>query len=218
MSRSDGDGEDGEGGAHGPLSRLALQAKAGDRAALGEFANSIGRYVLWAVRARASPALRPWCDLDDLASIAWIAILENLGRIEVRSDGQLKAWLRRVVATRLSDAIEKLRRQKRDATRQQSLDELLGFGDQATPARLRTADADHVRDLWNRIELAKIAAALTLLPDALAEAVWLVDFDGCTTREAARLAERPETSLRRDYARGKARLASILGDDPERRG
>ncbi len=201
----------------GPLSRLLLRAKAGDRAALEAFASAICSYVLWAVRARMTPRLCRSFEIDDLFSIAWIAILENLDRLDVRGDAPLKAWLRRLVTTRLQDAEVALRAEKRDPSQERSLDLLLRGGDAATPARLRTEDAHHVRDLWNRVELARVAAALALLPSELAETVWLVDFDGCGLREAGRLLDVPEATVRDRYAKGKARLAALLCDeaDPE---
>ena len=199
-------------GRAGPLCKLALAAQKGDRPALEQFALSICGYVLWAVRVRrAARKKRPHGVEDgDLAAVAWIAILENLPRLEVRSDSQLKAWLRRVVMTRASDVEASGRAAKRDPTRAESLDRLMRAGDDATPAVLQTSASRHLEELHHRAELREVLAAIARLDEPLAETLWIVDLDGCGFREAGRLLDEDESTIRRRYGRAKAELAALL--------
>jgi RNA polymerase sigma-70 factor (ECF subfamily) len=204
-------------GKHGddhPLSCLAERAKSGDGGAFQELLLELTRYVGWAIRQRLPAMVAREYEVDDVAGLVWIALLENFARLEIRGDGPLRAWVRRLVESRILDLEAKLKAQRRDSDRRRSLDQMLASGDdEATPPELRSDDAAHVRALWSRIEIAQVVAALHLMPPEQAAALWTVDFDGCSLREASALLETPFSTVRERYHKARARLARIVSDE-----
>lgn len=166
-------------------------------------------YVLLAVRVGMPPELAPHYEVEDLASLAWVSILQNLKHLEVRGDGPLHAWLRRIVITRLLDARKRLQAGVREARKSQSLDEILLLPEDKQPHAL-AAESSHVRDFWLGVEAQRVVAAIQRLPQPQREIMWLVDFDGCTLAEAATLAGISKNAARYLHATAKARVAATL--------
>ena len=82
---------------------LLRRAQAGDQHALTELIQLyLPRLRAWA-RGRLPGAARDHVDTQDLVQDTMIAAVRNLGRIEIRGDGALQAYLRRSLANRITD-------------------------------------------------------------------------------------------------------------------
>jgi RNA polymerase sigma factor (sigma-70 family) len=84
-------------------SDLLRRAQAGDEHALGSL---IDRYMprlrAWA-RGRLPRGARELVDTQDLVQETMIAAVRNLQRIEIRGEGALQAYLRTILANRITD-------------------------------------------------------------------------------------------------------------------
>jgi RNA polymerase sigma-70 factor, ECF subfamily len=93
---------------------LLDRARAGDDAALEELLSRyLPRLRRWA-SGRLPPAARDLLDTEDVVQETLVKTVRNLGRIEVRDDGALQAYLRQALTNRLADAYRQSRRRAND--------------------------------------------------------------------------------------------------------
>jgi RNA polymerase sigma-70 factor (ECF subfamily) len=166
--------------------------------------------------ARAHPAAGPGGPVDpsDVVQEALADAHRQRGRFRGTTAGQYAAWLRRILAGRMADAVRAARRHKRDAARRRSLD-AAPDGSSARWAAVLAADQSSPSDRAMRAEdLLRLADALATLPDAQRTAVllryglgWPID------RLAAHLGRSPAASAGL-LKRGLKQLRQAL-DTPE---
>ena len=168
---------------------LLARHVAGDGDAFGELVRR-HRDRLWAV------ALRTLGNPEDAADALQDAFVSAYRRAETyRGDAQVTTWLHRIVVNACLD------RMRRAAARPVSPLPAEGSAEPADP-RDRIADSDTSRD---------VAAALAALAADQRAAVVLVDVQGYSVADAARILDVPEGTVKSRCARGRARLAVSLG-------
>jgi RNA polymerase sigma-70 factor (ECF subfamily) len=124
--------------------------------------------------ARAHPAAGPGGPVDpsDVVQEALADAVRQRDRFRGTTAGRYAAWLRRILAGRMADAVRAGRRRKRDAARGRSLD--APAGSSAGWAAVLMADQSSPSDRAMRAEdLLRLADALATLPDAQRTAVLL---------------------------------------------
>lgn len=197
----------------GPISLLALRAQRGDRAALEEFVAATHRYVRCIARSRLSATLRRIHDADDLASLAWASILRGLPDLRVEGDGPLCAWLRRIVSNLALEEERAWSSQRRSLANEEALEGHLGRIAIESRALASSRHAEPLRSLEARGDLSVVFAALGTLDANCSEAFWLVEFDGCSFVQAAKLLRASEAGARKWHAKAMARVLLLLGDE-----
>jgi len=165
---------------------------AGDRSAFGEL-TSRHRDRMWAVALRT---LRDPEEAADAVQEACISAFRAAGRF--RAESAVTTWLHRIVVNACLDRIR--RRQARPTV---PLPEEVTSGS-AELAVARDAMAD--REL--RMD---ISAAMGTLQEDQRVAIVLVDVEGYPVAEAAKLLDVAEGTVKSRCARGRARLAVLLG-------
>ena len=166
---------------------LLAAHRSGDRAAFGVLA---GRHTreLWGL------ALRTMGDPDDAADAVQEALVSAYRRAGTfRGEASVRTWLRRIVVNACIDRIrhERVRR-------------TLPWPERDPPARW----ADPALELVTRMA---VDEALAALPVEQRVAVVLVDVQGCPVAEAAAILQVPVGTVKSRCARGRARLAVLLG-------
>ena len=160
---------------------------AGDRDAFGEL---VRRHSdrLWAV------ALRTLGDRDEAADALQDALISAFRRAgSFRGDAAVTTWLHRVVVNACLDRIR--RRQARPTV--------------PLPERAEVPDD---RDSYAERDTAlTVRAALAELPIEQRAALVLVDVEGLSVAEAAAVLECAQGTVKSRCARGRARLAVLLG-------
>ena len=168
---------------------LLARHVAGDGDAFGELVRR-HRDRLWAV------ALRTLGNPEDAADALQDAFVSAYRRAETyRGDAQVTTWLHRIVLNACLD------RMRRSAARPVTPLPTEGAAEPADPHD-RIADSDTSRD---------VAAALAALAADQRAAIVLVDVQGYSVADAARILEVPEGTVKSRCARGRARLAVSLG-------
>ena len=166
---------------------LLAQHCAGDGAAFGEIVRR-HRDRMWAV------ALRTLGDRDEAADAVQDAFVSAYrSASSFRGDAKVSTWLHRIV---VNACIDLVRRRQARPTVPLPVDDVASTGSDDLTARERATD---------------VSRALASLPVEQAAALVLVDALGYPVEEAARILEAPTGTVKSRCARGRARLAVLLG-------
>jgi RNA polymerase sigma-70 factor, ECF subfamily len=160
---------------------------AGDRRAFGVLARR-HRDKLWSV------ALRTLRDREDAADVVQEALVAAFRRAaSYRGEASVRTWLHRIL---INACIDRLRHERRRKV--VPLTEIPPSAHRSDPAA----------DLVTRLA---VDDALAELPLAQRLAVVLVDVQGWPVQDAAEILEVPVGTVKSRCARGRARLAVLLG-------
>jgi RNA polymerase sigma-70 factor (ECF subfamily) len=170
-------------------------------------------YLHLLARLQLDPRLRAKVDLS---GVVQQTLLEaHLAPVVTATDGDLAAWLRRLLANNLGDEVRKAHAQKRAAEREQSLEASLN-GSSARLESLLAADQSSPSQRAERNEeLLRLAEALEQLPIAQREAVELHYLRGWPLAEIAEHMGRGKSAVAGLLHRGLHKLRSQLQNDSE---
>lgn len=155
---------------------------------------------------------RRWQAKVDPSDIVQQTMLEaHLQAKNLASDSTaLMAWLRKALAHNLIDHLRGLRRDKRDAGREQALPRNVDQSSQQL-ANWLAADQSSPSQLAARNEdLLRMAEALSELPEPQRDAVMLHHLQGCTLREVAEILGRTEPAVAGLLHRGLKKLRQLM--------
>jgi RNA polymerase sigma-70 factor (ECF subfamily) len=171
-------------------------------------------YLCILARARFHPRLRGKLDASDVVQQALLNAHQGLGQFRGRTEGELAAWLRQILANSLADEIDKALAKKRDLAREQ----VLGAGLDESSARLEAwlvADQSSPSQRVSREEqLLRLARALAQLPEDQRQAVELKHLHGLSVEETGRQLGRSKAAVVGLLFRGMKRLRLLL-EEPE---
>ncbi len=177
---------------------------AGDPAAFGELFTR-HRDRLWAV------ALRTTGSREEAADALQDALVSAFRRAEgFRGDAAVTTWLHRIV---VNACLDRLRRTKVRAADPlpDDLEERAARGDVLAGGR-QDPESDPEAHAVASERRRQVLAALAQLPVEQRAALVLVDMEGHPVQEAATMLEVPTGTVKSRCARGRARLALLLGD------
>ncbi|WP_236790340.1 RNA polymerase sigma factor SigM [Amycolatopsis sp. GM8] len=169
--------------------QLIAAHAAGDGSAFSELVRR-HRDRMWAVALRT---LRDPEEAADALQDAFISAFRAAGNF--RAESQVTTWLHRIVVNACLDRVR--RRQARPTV---PLPET-GFNEPATPR-------DSMADRETRLV---IQSALDQLPEDQRAPIVLVDVEGYSVSETAKLLGIAEGTVKSRCARGRAKLAKVLG-------
>jgi RNA polymerase sigma-70 factor (ECF subfamily) len=180
---------------------LLAAHRAGDPDAFGVLFTR-HRDRLWAV------ALRTTGNPEDAADALQEAMISAFRRADsFRGDALVTTWLHRIV---VNASLDRLRRNKVRAAQPlpDDLEEYAGRGavlaaDEATGPEAQAVLTDR---------RSAVLAALAQLPPDQKAAIVLVDLEGFPVEEVSRMLDCPTGTVKSRCARGRARLAALLGE------
>jgi RNA polymerase sigma-70 factor (ECF subfamily) len=152
----------------------------------GDPLESFRAYLRVVAAARLDPRLQTRLDPSDVVQQTLLEAYQGLAGFRGKSRGELAAWLRRILARNLQNAVRDLGRQCRDFHREQSLEGALNSSSARLEAWLADEELPPDVQAQNREELDRLARAVAELPDAQREAVVLRHFHGWTLADIAR--------------------------------
>jgi RNA polymerase sigma-70 factor (ECF subfamily) len=154
--------------------------------------------------------LRGKLDPSDVVQQTLLRACVGFDHLRGREPGVVAAWLRKILARTLADAVRDLERAKRDLNRERSLEAELD----RSSARLEgwlAADQSSPSERADRNEqLLRLADALAGLPDATREAVVLKHCRGWTLAEIAAHLGRTPAAVASLLHRGLKQLRELL--------
>jgi RNA polymerase sigma-70 factor (ECF subfamily) len=171
-------------------------------------------YLRLLARQEIGTRLAGKLDPSDVVQQTLLRANQALGTFQLRSEGELAVWLRKILANQLANALRDLGRQRRDAGRERSLEAVL----ERSSARLEAflaADQSSPSERADRNEqILRLASALAALPEAQRDAVSLHYLRGHSLAEIGAQLGRTPAAVSGLLHRGLQALRRAL-DEPE---
>jgi RNA polymerase sigma-70 factor (ECF subfamily) len=169
-------------------------------------------YLRLLARLQLDARVRRQLDPSDLVQQALLEAYRALDQFRGATEAQLAAWLRQILARQMSHAVRDLTRQRRDVTRERSLEAALADSSARLEAWL-VAEQTTPGELAQRNEQAvRLAAALEQLPQAQREAVILHYWEGWALAEIAAHLDRSPAAVAGLLQRGLKELRQQLSE------
>jgi RNA polymerase sigma-70 factor (ECF subfamily) len=169
-------------------------------------------YLRLLARLQMDPRLRRKIDPSDVVQETLMQAHVARASFRGTSEGELAAWLRRILCNNLAQALRRFGRQRRNLTLERSLEQAVD----ASSARLEAwLEADHTgpRQRVERGEqLIRLAAAIAQLPDDQREACELRHLQELSLADIAAQLGRSEASVAGLLRRGLTRLRELLDE------
>ncbi len=175
-------------------------------------------FLLMLARAQIGPKYRAKIDPEEIVNQTLFDAHRQHDRFRGSSEGELVAWLRRMLSDNAKDAIRFLHRDKRDVDREQgpavadwdrSCSQFLNITCGLTSPSMKVVK--HEREL-------QLARALAELPEAQRDAVELHHLQGCSLAETAETLDRTVAAVVGLLRRGLKRLRELLQESSTRGG
>lgn len=174
-------------------------------------------YLSALARLHINPALAAKLDASDLVQQTLLKAHQARGQFRGGSSGEMAAWLRQILARTLADGVRDLRRDKRDAGRERSLQAALDESSCRLEQWLAAEQTTPSMRADRNERLLALADALAELPDDQREALLLKHCQGLSVAAvAARLGRTPAAVaglLRRGLEQLRGQLRAV-GDEP----
>jgi RNA polymerase sigma-70 factor (ECF subfamily) len=212
------------GGASPPLDLMA-RARAGETDALGELCALYRNYLRMIVRTGLGPRLRERVEMSDVVQETLVEVIRQFPQFTGQNEAALVGWLRRLVAQKLADLGRYHSRAKRGGgDHDVALDAPWGADAGAGAAGGGGGDGEGGRlldmlslsqtspsEAASRRELTVLLAdALSELPEAEAEVLWLYHADGLSFETIAQQLGLGRKAVRGLWARGLKGLRKTL--------
>ena len=149
---------------------------------------------------------------SDLVQQTLLDAHRQRGQFRGREPAEMAAWLRRMLACNLADALRALKRGKRDVARERSLEADLGESSARLEAWLAAEQSSPSQQAMHNEQQLRLADALNLLPEAQRDAVLLHYWQGLPLAETAAQMGRTPASVAGLLQRGLKTLRELLAE------
>jgi RNA polymerase sigma-70 factor (ECF subfamily) len=130
-----------------------------------------------------------------------------------RTEAEMAAWLRRLLACNLTDAVRLLGRAKRDATRERSLEAAIENSSARLEAWLAAEQSSPSERAQRNEAILRLVNALAVLPEANRQALVLRHCQGLSLAEISERMGRTPPAVAGLLKRGLAELRTLLPDE-----
>jgi RNA polymerase sigma-70 factor (ECF subfamily) len=198
-----------------PTEDLLRRARAGDEDACGQLLEAYRGYLTVLARVELGRDLRGKVDPSDLVQEAFLEAHRDFRQFQGRTEAELRAWLRRILATSLADQTRRYRgTRRRDPRLERQLAAALDRSSQALERGLEAPNSSPSDRAEREEDARRLAAALERLPADYRDVLLLRHFEGLTFPEIARRLGRTLDGVKNVWLRGLARLRRALEDEP----
>ena len=167
-------------------------------------------YLRLLARMQMGSRLRGKLDPSDLVQQTLLQALQALDQFRGHSDAELAAWLRQIVAHKLTNAARDLGRAKRDVGRECSLERALEQSSARLEAWLVTEQSSPSRQAQRKEQVLRMAEALASLPEAQREALTLHYLQSWSLDDIGRQLGRSPSAVAGLIKRGLKQLRLLL--------
>jgi RNA polymerase sigma-70 factor (ECF subfamily) len=166
-------------------------------------------------RLRLDPRLRSKLDPADVVQQTLLEACQAPEQFRGRSEGEQKAWLRRILLRNLANTVRDLGRQKRDVHRERSLNAALEDSSARLEALLAAEQSSPSERAARNEEVLRLEEAMAALPEGQRAAVVLRHFHGWPLGEISRQLGRSPAAVAGLLHRGLTRLYELLRERQE---
>jgi RNA polymerase sigma-70 factor, ECF subfamily len=170
-------------------------------------------YLRLLARLQLNPRLRGKFDPSDAVQQTLLKAHENVGQFRGQGDGELLAWLRRILANTMADALRQFGRDKRDVAREVSLEAAIEDSARSCQALLAAPPSSPSQQAMRHEDLLRLARALEELPEDQRAVVELHHLQGRSVADIAGDLGRTEAAVAGLLRRGIKKLRSLLHTD-----
>jgi RNA polymerase sigma-70 factor (ECF subfamily) len=194
-----------------PLRQLLGQAREEGSAARDRLLESFRGYLRLLARTGLDPSLRGKADPSDLVQETLLKAHTNFGQFQGQTEGELAAWLRRILINKLTDFTRGYQQaDARQIGRERSLDDLLGDSSAALVGMLVGGGPSPSESAERRESALVLAEALGELSEDYREVLVLRSLEERDWEETARRLNRTVGATRMLWARALKALRPIL--------
>ena len=169
-------------------------------------------YLRLLVRLQLDQRLQGKIDLSGVVQQTMLEAHQAWSRFEQHDADHLAAWLRRILANNLADEIRKLKTEKRDVSRERSLEAALEKSSIRLQAWLADGQSSPSVHAQRQEQALSLSAALAKLPEAQREALVMRHFDGNSLAQIAEHLGRSHAAVAGLLKRGLQQLRNQLQD------
>jgi RNA polymerase sigma-70 factor (ECF subfamily) len=163
-------------------------------------------------RLRLDPRLQSKLDPGDVVQQTLLEACQAHEQFDGRSEGEQKAWLRRILLRNLANAVRDLGRQKRDVSRERSLEAALEDSSARLDALLAAEQSSPSERAARNEDVLRLEEALALLPEPQRQAVMLRHFHDWPLADISRHLGRSQAAVAGLLHRGLVRLHELLSE------
>jgi RNA polymerase sigma-70 factor (ECF subfamily) len=161
------------------------------------------------------PRLGRKLDASGVVQETFLEAHQNWPQFQGKTQAELSAWLRQILAHNLADAVRALRREKRDIGRERPLATSLAHSSSKLADWLAADQSSPSQGMQREERAVVVATALAQLPDSQREALVLQHWHGWTLNEIAQHMGRTPAAVAGLLKRGLKALRGLLRDRPE---
>jgi RNA polymerase sigma-70 factor (ECF subfamily) len=156
--------------------------------------------------------LRSKFDLEDIRQRARLKVRQNPRALEGRSTAEQRAYVKKAIASELTDAIRHFKASRRHTARERPLDAEQNSSFGRLSDLLATDHTSPSGRASRSEEFARLEAALNSLPETQSQAVRLHHLQGMSVQETATAMKTTKPAVAGLLARGMNRLRELLQD------
>jgi len=176
----------------------------------GSSLESYREYLRIFARMHLDRRLQSKLDPSDVVQQTMLEAYQALAEFQGVGPAQKAAWLRQILARNLANAVRDLGRAKRDVARERSLEAALENSSLRLQAWLAAEQSSPSQQAARQEDVVRLAEALTRLPEAQREAVFLRHVQGYSLAEIAQQLNRSKAAVAGLLHRGLEQLRGLL--------
>jgi RNA polymerase sigma-70 factor (ECF subfamily) len=169
-------------------------------------------YLLLLARVQLDPLLRGKLDPSDVVQQTLLKAHEKREQFRGQSAGELAAWLRRILANSLTDAVRTFAARARDVGLEKSLEAAIDQSSARLEAWLATDESSPSQHAIRQEQLLRLAEALGQLPEDQRTALELQHVQQLTVEAISQRMGRSKAAVGGLLRRGLKRLREQLDD------
>jgi RNA polymerase sigma-70 factor, ECF subfamily len=143
-------------------------------------------YLLLLARLHGGARFQSKLDASDIVQQTMLAALSGLAEFRGQSDAEMAAWLRQILARQMSNLARELGRDKRDVSRQRSLEAALDQSASRLESLLAADQSTPSQKAQRNEQVLLLADALAALPEPQREALTLHHLEHRSLEEVGR--------------------------------